>query len=92
MTAKEMRSICATNVCVNAGVAASAFVERKIPPSFPAAVPKTPTTIVLGSPLTKTMSVIERLPVGGESKLAPVETASFWNVTLAATAVAFVDR
>ena len=50
------------------------------------------TSRVFGFPLTKVMSLIWRLPVGGESKLLAIPTASFWKATAFAAAVAFVDR
>src|ERR1043165_9905060 len=78
------------SVCVNVGVAASAFVERYTAP--PVAAPDVATRRLFGFPGSRTMSKMFVFPVPGGSRLPSVFTVILEHATVAAAAVALVER
>jgi hypothetical protein len=80
------------SVGVKVGVAASAFVVRKIPPSPAVFNPSTLQTMLLGLPGSNTISMTALFPVASGATLPAVVTVSFVNVTDPAADVAFVER
>src|SRR5262249_44319855 len=81
-----------TKDCVKVGVAASAFVVRKMPPSLAAVVPLTQPTIVfpVASVGSKIMSLIGRLPVTSGAMLPALFTMILAKLGL--PEVALVER
>src|SRR5258708_18900586 len=58
----------------------------------PVAAPDVDTSTLFALPGSKAMSKIDVFPVPGLSRLPSVLTMIFWNVTVPAAAVAFVER